>query len=178
MKYPHQMLKLASQIPLLRQSLTLKRNGYEWNLNQMGQWRIKYFGHLMPRANTGKDPDAGKDWRQKQVTGDEMTGWHRWLDGHEFEQTPVDSEGQGSLVCCSPWSGRVGHDWATEQQEAILKFLSCFKDIFQYNRRGSPRIMNLGQEICPFFPFRSTGKSTPLKHGQQQRAEGRNSGFL
>ena len=53
----------------------------------------------------GKDPDAGKDWRQKekQVTEDEMVGWHHRLSGHEFEQTLGDSEGQGSLACCSPW---------------------------------------------------------------------------
>ena len=52
----------------------------------------------------GKDPDAGKDWRQKnRVTGNKMVGWHHQLSGHEFEQTPGDSEGQGSLVCCSPW---------------------------------------------------------------------------
>ena len=34
---------------------------------------------------------------------DEMVGWHHRLDGHEFEQTLGDNEGQGSLVCCSPW---------------------------------------------------------------------------
>ena len=53
----------------------------------------------------GKDPDAGKDWRQKGkgTTEDEMVGWHRWLDGHESEQTLGDGEGQGGLVCCSPW---------------------------------------------------------------------------
>ena len=50
-----------------------------------------------PDANswlTGKDPDAGKDWWQegKRVTEDEMVGWHHWLDRHEFEQTPGDSE--------------------------------------------------------------------------------------
>ena len=50
-----------------------------------------------------KDPNAGKDWGQEEkgVTEDEMVGWHHWLNGHEFEQTPEDSEGQGSLVCCS-----------------------------------------------------------------------------
>ena len=32
-----------------------------------------------------------------------MVGWYHWLNGHEFEQTPGDGEGQGSLVCCSPW---------------------------------------------------------------------------
>ena len=54
---------------------------------------------------TGKDPDAGKDWRQEEkgMTEDEMVGWHHWLDGHEFEQAPGVGDGQGSLACCSPW---------------------------------------------------------------------------
>ena len=53
----------------------------------------------------GKDPDAGKDWRQekKGTTKDEMVEWHHWLDGHEFEQAPGIGDGQGSLACCSPW---------------------------------------------------------------------------
>ena len=54
---------------------------------------------------TGKDPDAGKDWRQEEkgMTEDEMVGWHHWLDGHEFEQALGVGDGQGSLACCSPW---------------------------------------------------------------------------
>ena len=50
-----------------------------------------------------KDSDAGTDWRQEEwwMTDDEMIGWHHWLNGHEFEQTLGDSEGQGSLVCWS-----------------------------------------------------------------------------
>ena len=60
-----------------------------------------------PDANSqliGKDPDAGKDWRQKKgTTEDEMIGWHHRLNGPEFEQALGDGEGQGSLVCCSPW---------------------------------------------------------------------------
>jgi len=53
----------------------------------------------------GKDPDAGKDWRQekKGMTEDKTVGWHHRLDGHEFEQAPGVGEGQGSLVCCSRW---------------------------------------------------------------------------
>ena len=53
----------------------------------------------------GKDPDSGKSWRQKKKVGteDEMVGRHLWLNGHVFEQTQGESEGQGSLVCCSPW---------------------------------------------------------------------------
>ena len=64
---------------------------------------------------TGKDHDAGKDWRQeeKETTEDEMAGWHHWLNGHEFEQTPGDGEGQGGLACCSPWD-HIGSD-TTEQ---------------------------------------------------------------
>ena len=54
---------------------------------------------------TGKDPDTGKDWRQKEkgAAEDEMVREHHWLSGHESEQSPGVSEGQGSLVCCSPW---------------------------------------------------------------------------
>ena len=37
------------------------------------------------------------------MTEDEMVGWYHRLNGHEFEQTLGDGEGQGSLVCCSPW---------------------------------------------------------------------------
>ena len=52
-----------------------------------------------------KDLDARKDWRQEEkgTTEEEMVGWHHRLDGHEFEQTPGDGDGQGSLACCSPW---------------------------------------------------------------------------
>ena len=54
---------------------------------------------------TGKDPDAGKDWRQEEkgTTEDEMVGWHHLLNEHEFKQAPGVCDGQGSLACCSPW---------------------------------------------------------------------------
>ena len=48
--------------------------------------------------------------RRRRGQQDEMVGLHHQLIGHEFEQTPEDSEGQGSLACCSPWSQGVGHD--------------------------------------------------------------------
>ena len=59
----------------------------------------------------GKDPDAGKDWmcEDKGMTEDERVGWHHRLNGHEFEQAPGVGDGQGSLVCCSPW-GRKESD--------------------------------------------------------------------
>ena len=53
----------------------------------------------------GKDPDAGKDRGQEEkgTTEYQMVGWHHQLNGQEFEQAPGDSDGQGSLACCSPW---------------------------------------------------------------------------
>ena len=67
-----------------------------------------------------KDPDAWKDWRQevKQRREHEMVGYHHQLDGHEFEQTLGDSEGQGSLPRCSPWGRKVlemTRDWKQQQ---------------------------------------------------------------
>ena len=51
----------------------------------------------------GKDPDAGRDWRQEKGMTEDGDRQHHWLNEHEFEQTPGDSERQGSLACCSPW---------------------------------------------------------------------------
>ena len=51
----------------------------------------------------GKDPDAGKDWRRKGMTGDEIVRWHHWRNGYEFEQAPGVGDEQESLACCSPW---------------------------------------------------------------------------
>ena len=63
----------------------------------------------------GKDPDAGKDWRQEEkgMTEDKMVGCYHWLNGHEFEQTLGVGDGQESLAWCSPW-GRKESDM-TEQ---------------------------------------------------------------
>ena len=60
----------------------------------------------------GKDPDAGRDWRQEEkgMAEDEMVGWYHWLNGHEFEQAPGVGNGQGGLACCSAWSHKVRHN--------------------------------------------------------------------
>ena len=59
---------------------------------------------------TGKNPDAGKDRRQKEkgMTEDKMVGWHHQLNGHESEQAPRDGERQESME--SMGSQRVGHN--------------------------------------------------------------------
>ena len=63
----------------------------------------------------GKDPDAGKDRRQEEkgTTEDEMVAWHHRLNGLEFEQTLGVGDGQGGLVCCSPWGHKESN--TTEQ---------------------------------------------------------------
>ena len=68
--------------------------------------KLQYFGHLMRRAGSlEKTLMLGKILRQekKGTTEDKMVGWHYQFNGREFQQTPGDSEGEGSLVCCSPW---------------------------------------------------------------------------
>ena len=62
----------------------------------------------------GKDSDAGRDWGQeeKQMTEDEMAGWHHQLNGHVFGWTPGVGDRQGCLQFME--SQRVGHNWATE----------------------------------------------------------------
>ena len=49
------------------------------------------------------------------MTEDKMVGWHHQLNGHEFEQALGDGEGQGNLVCGSPWGRKEsGHGRVTE----------------------------------------------------------------
>ena len=67
---------------------------------------------------TGKDPDAGKDWRQEEkgMTEDKMVGWHHWLNGHEFEQTQIWWRTGRPCMLQSKESQRIRPDWVTEQQ--------------------------------------------------------------
>ena len=71
----------------------------------MQKLKLQYFGHLMRTADLLENPDAGKDWGQKEkrASEDEMAGWHHWCNGHELGQPSGDGEGQGGLACCSPW---------------------------------------------------------------------------
>ena len=60
---------------------------------------------------------------EKGTTEDEMVGWHHRFDGHEFEQTPGDSEGQGSLRCCNPW----GHKESDRTERLNNNKIKCNK---------------------------------------------------
>ena len=69
--------------------------------------KLQYFNIFSDEKSwfTGKDPDAGKDWKQEEkgTMEDEMVGWHHWLNQYEFEQAPGVGDGQGSLACCGSW---------------------------------------------------------------------------
>ena len=58
---------------------------------------------------------------EKGISEDEMIEWHHRFNGHEFEQTQEDGEGQGSLACCSLWGSRVRHNLTTEQNKKDVK---------------------------------------------------------
>ena len=84
--------------------------------------KLQYFDHLMRRTDSlektlmlGKIEGRRRRGRERM---DETVGWHHWLNGHEFEQAPGVDDGQGSLVCCSPWDCKELD--TTEQQSVVL----------------------------------------------------------
>ena len=101
----------------------------------------------------GKDPDAGKDWGQEEKgeTKDEIDEWHNQLNGHEFEQTLGNSEGQGSLACCSPW----GHEE-----------LGTTKKLNNNNNVGSGDMTACGQRsLEEYYKERVTEGGSPFLKG-------------
>ena len=97
----------------------------------MRKLKLQYFGHLMWRTDSLEKTDAGKDGRQEEkgMTDDEMVGWYHQLDGHKFEQVTGVGDGQGSLVCCSPWGRKESDmtewlDWTDGEQ---------YEDFFRKN---------------------------------------------
>ena len=91
-----------------------------------------------------KDPDAEKDWRQKEKgkPEDEMVGWHHWLNGHEFEQIPGVGDGQGGLACCNLW----GHKSRTQLSDwtELMKDTLC--------RRAKKSQWCMEKTIIPHLP--------------------------
>ena len=76
----------------------------------------------------GKDPEAGKDWGQKEkgMTEDEIVGWHHRLNGHGFEWTPAIGDGQGGLAWCSSWGHKESDttkrpNWTELNQDSVAE---------------------------------------------------------
>ena len=106
----------------------LKEINPEYSLEELLlKLKLQYFGQVMWRADLlNKTLMLGKieGRRRRGQQRTEMVGWHHWLDGHEFEQTLEDGEGQGGLVCCSP-QGKSQiqlSDWTTS--------LECWRKLF------------------------------------------------
>ena len=113
--------------------------------------KLLYSGHLMQRTGSlEKTLILGKIEGKKRVTEDEMVGWHYQLNGQQFEQAPIDGEGQGSLGCCSPWKSlgqniRVGSlsllqgIFPTQGSNTGLPY--CKEILYQLSHKGSQRIL-------------------------------------
>ena len=98
--------------------------------------------HNPKRWFIGKYPDAGKYWGQEEKvvgakvggwhTEDEMVGWYHQLNGHEFEQTLGDSEGQGSLVCLSSYGHKESNmtEWLNNNSNLLSETLREICEIF------------------------------------------------
>ena len=95
-------------------------------------WRYSTLATWCKELTHWKDSDAGKDWRQKKgMTEDEMFGWHHRLNGHEFEQTLGVGDGQGGLVCCSPWGHKESDtterlNWTESPSLSLSVSLDCW----------------------------------------------------
>jgi len=122
------LLRIPWTARRLNQSILKEINSEYSSEGLMLKLKLPYFGHLMQRAySLEKTLMLGKteDRIERGTMEDEMVGWHHWLNRHDFEQAPGDSEGQGSLPYYSPW----GHKELdkTEQIETTTAVKdSCF----------------------------------------------------
>ena len=100
---------------------------WSWSSNTLASWCEEL-------TKLPKERDAGKDWRQEEKgkTEDEMVGWHHQFNGHEFEWFPGDSEGQGSLACCSPWGLKESDttEWLNNNNKTLNDVQKMFKWYF------------------------------------------------
>ena len=108
---------------------------------------------LMQRTDSlEKTLMLGKIEGRGKWTEHEMAGWHHRLTGHEFAQTPGDSEGQGSLVCCSPWSRK---EWDTTEQLNNNSATTSLQDTFIPLKVSTWRFVSRGLTVPPFYGFGS-----------------------
>ena len=95
----------------------------------------------------GKDPDAGKDWRQEQkgTTENEMVGWHHHLYGHDLEQAPGVGDGQGSLVCCSPWGCKESDmtEWLNYTEVGLIGYPYVYRMNIDYYPTSCTKTIDL-----------------------------------
>ena len=119
MEHPVKIAKLKALPVLLRASLVAQQlKNPPANAGDMGSTHSSILAWEIPRA-----------------TEDEIVGWHHQLNGHEFEQTQGDSEGQGRLVCCSPW-GHKELDMTEQLNNKCIDYLGedlQYVSVFKYH---------------------------------------------
>ena len=131
----------------------------------------------------GKDPDAGKDWRQEEkgTTEDKMLGWHHWLNGHEFEQALRVDYRQGSPACCSPWGCKMSDttewlNWYLKMKNLkkwngnfIQRYFRWISRILMGKQDGNALSWTERQLICLYIameiPFRFIISSVDIQLG-------------
>ena len=128
--------------------------------------KLQYLGHLMRKTDSGKYPDARKDWWQEKGTAeDEMVGWHHRLNGHEFKQALGVGDEQGSLACHSPW-GTKGQTWLSNWTElssfpGTTYWGNCLFPLL-YSCLFCPRLIDHMCEMCEGLFISSLFCSTDL----------------
>ena len=113
---------------------------YGFSSSHIWMWELDYKESWAPKESMLLNCGVGEDsWEreEKGMTEDEMVGWHHQLYGHEFEHAPGVGDGQGRLVCCSPWGRRVRHDWVPAQQFHMKCLLSYKKKDWTSNAQLS-----------------------------------------
>ena len=112
----------------------LKEISPEYSLERLRlKLQLQYFGHLIRRADSLEKTLmlGGIGGRRRRGWQRTMVGWHHRLNGHEFEQTPGNSEGQGSLACCGSW-GRKESNTIERLNWTELRFEHTHKCYIQF----------------------------------------------
>ena len=122
----------------------------------------------------GKDPNAGKDWRQEEkwATEDEMVGWHHQLNRQEFEQAPATGDRQGSLVCWGAWGCKMSDtmEWLnstdTEPEGDFILFFHTFQIIYEVFFKPSGHF-KLRKDWTIWTPLKRSGIKRRLLFGRK-----------
>ena len=125
--FPTMVLEKTLESPLVRKEIkpVSPKEHQPWILTGRIVLKLKFqlCGHLMRRVDSLEKTlmlEKIEGRKRKGMTEDKIVGWHHQLNGHEFEQTPGKCEGQGNLVCYSPW----GHnEWTGLSDRSTASFV-------------------------------------------------------
>ena len=116
----------------------------------------------LPSCSSHLAPSRGQE--EKGTTENEMVGWHHRFHGHEFEPALGDSEGQKSLVCCSPWGSRESDKTERLNNKDLLRRQPWDQEITPWSKLVAPREAKepTGHLSCFCLPQLSEGAASVL----------------